>query len=69
MMVTQRLLLDMIEMYLNCYFRFVKITRRCQMNCREAVIDYIVCVRAQSCLTLCDPMDYSPPDSTVFGIF
>ena len=30
-----------------------------------------VCVRAhaQSCLTLCDPMDYSLPDSSVHGIF
>ena len=26
-------------------------------------------VRAQSCLTLCDPMDYSPPGSSVHGIF
>ena len=24
---------------------------------------------AQSCLTLCDPMDHSPPDSSVHGIF
>ena len=23
----------------------------------------------QSCLTLCDPMDYSPPGSSVLGIF
>ena len=23
---------------------------------------------AQSCLTLCDTMDYSPPDSSVHGI-
>ena len=23
---------------------------------------------AQSCLTLCDPMDCSPPDSSVYGI-
>ena len=23
----------------------------------------------QSCLTLCDPMDYSPPGSSVYGIF
>ena len=23
---------------------------------------------AQSCLTLCDPMDSSPPDSSVHGI-
>ena len=26
-------------------------------------------VRAQSCLTLCDPTDYSPPGSPVHGIF
>ena len=24
---------------------------------------------AQSCLTLCNPMDYSPPSSSVYGIF
>ena len=26
------------------------------------------CVHAQSCSTLCDPMDYSPPPSSVHGI-
>ena len=26
------------------------------------------CLVAQSCLTLCDPMDCSPPDSSVHGI-
>ena len=26
------------------------------------------CTRAQSCLTLCDPMDGSPPGSSVHGI-
>ena len=28
-----------------------------------------VCSVAQSCLTLCDPMDCSPPGSSVYGIF
>ena len=28
-----------------------------------------VCVRAQSWATLCDPMDCSPPGSSVYGIF
>ena len=28
-----------------------------------------MCVCAQSCLTLCDPMDYNPPASSVHGIF
>ena len=27
-----------------------------------------VCVYALSCPTLCDPMDYSPPGSSVHGI-
>ena len=30
---------------------------------------YVVCLVAQSCLTLCDPLDYSPPGSSVHGIF
>ena len=33
---------------------------------------WFVCVRVkllQSCLTLCDPMDCNPPDSSVHGIF
>ena len=29
----------------------------------------LLCVCAQSCLTLCDPTDYSPPGSPVHGIF
>ena len=28
-----------------------------------------VCLCAQLCLPLCDPMDYSPPGSSVHGIF
>ena len=28
-----------------------------------------VCVHAQLCLALCDHMDYSPPGSSVNGIF
>ena len=27
------------------------------------------CSVAQSCPTICDPMDYSPPGSSVHGIF
>ena len=30
---------------------------------------FTVCVHAQLCLTLCDPMDYSPPGSSCHGIF
>jgi len=28
-----------------------------------------LCMCAQPCLTLCDPMDCSPPDSSLHGIF
>ena len=28
---------------------------------------YVLCLVAQSCLTLCDPMDCSPPGSSVHG--
>ena len=28
-----------------------------------------VCSVTQSCLTLCNPMDYSPPGSSVHGMF
>ena len=31
------------------------------------VLKPYVCLVAQSCLTLCDPMDYSPPSSFVHG--
>ena len=37
-----------------------------------SVTSHIVCLRAkshQSCPTLCDPMDCSPPGSSVHGIF
>ena len=29
----------------------------------------MLCLVTQSCLILCDPMDYSPPGSSVHGIF
>ena len=29
----------------------------------------MVCMHAQSCPVLCDPMNYSPPDSSVHEIF
>ena len=33
----------------------------------EALINYVPCLVSQSCLTLCDPMDCSPPGSSVRG--
>ena len=32
-------------------------------------IKKLICVCAQSCLPLCNPMDQSPPASSVHGIF
>ena len=33
------------------------------------LLEVIMCLVAQQCLTLCGPMDCSPPDSSVHGIF
>ena len=35
----------------------------------EVKVPCVSCSVAQSCLTLCDPMDCSPPGSSVHGIF
>ena len=35
-------------------------------NCRDHL--YTVVLVTQSCLTVCDPMDCSPPGSSVYGI-
>ena len=39
---------------------FLLLKKKCPYHKRKKV--------AQSCPTLCDPMDYSPPDSSVHGI-
>ena len=39
------------------------------LNCVCVCVCVCVHARTQSCLTLCDPMDYSPPGSSVHGIF
>ena len=39
----------------------------CMYICMHVFIN--VCMHAQFCLTLLDPMDYSPPGSSVHGIF
>ena len=37
--------------------------------CRRPIKAFYMCTKShQSCPTLCDPMDYSPPDSSVHGI-
>jgi len=44
--------------------------RRPKLKCPSVLVNYIsVCVLvAQSCPTLCNPMDCRPPDSSVHGI-
>ena len=43
------------------------------VDLRARVASNVLCVLCaqllQSCLTVCNPMDYSPPDSSVHGIF
>ena len=36
-------------------------------DCKVTIINAL-CLVAQSCLTLCDPMDHSPPGSSVHGV-
>ena len=39
--------------------------------CEYVCVRVCVCAHAQSlqsCLSLCDPMDYSPPGSSIYGI-
>ena len=31
-------------------------------------VEYCCCLVSELCLTLCNPMDYSPPGSSVHGI-
>ena len=35
--------------------------------CKKKPVCVVLCLVAQSCLTLCNPMDYSPPGSSVLG--
>ena len=61
------------DRYAVCYILLLQITAQiiffkdpCANQFRKC---YFVCSVAQSCLILCDPMDSSPPDSSVHGIF
>ena len=48
-----------------CSFR----TFTCIISESFSVLSSHVCMHAQSCLTLCNPMICSPPGSSVYGIF
>ena len=42
--------------------------RHCSVLLKSTVLGTRIVLVAQSCRTLCNPMDYSPPDSSVHGI-
>ena len=50
--------------HLYCLWKFFFSTGRAQWNCHEKWSE-----AAQSCLTLCNPMDCSLPGSSIHGIF
>ena len=52
-----------------CHSYLVLLVCVCVCVCECVCIHVCVCVCAQSCLTLCNPMDCSPPGSSVHGIF
>ena len=47
---------------------FRKMTTKAKCHSHHIVSAVCVCLVAQSCLTLCDPMDCNLPDSSVHGI-
>ena len=58
------LLIILVSLYLFVYFSWAMIALKCCVSlcfaCKHAK-------SLQSCLTLCDPMDYSQPGSSVYG--
>ena len=46
----------------------MKIMARSPITLWQVCVCVCVCLVTQLCLTLCDPMDCSPPDSSVYGI-
>ena len=52
----------------SCKFSSV-LLRFCVCVCAHARVHVHICSVAQSCQTLCNPMDCSPPCSSVYGIF
>ena len=62
---------SLVQFY-TTYLDHCKICGRSDFSCPNPLsvdISYTEWVSAQSCLTLCDPMDCSPPGSSVHGIF
>ena len=64
--LTTTLLLSVsMYLFLFCFIYVSQIPHISEIIC----LCLIYCVRARSCLTLCDPMDYSPLVSSVHGVF
>ena len=52
-----------------CVYRKMVISLFCVKISEHYFSDITSCMSLQSCLTLCDPMDYSPQGSSVHAIF
>ena len=59
--------LEPTSLNISCIGRLVFFYHWCHLR-SSASLNHCVCIVAQSCLTLCDPMDCSPPGSSVNGI-
>ena len=53
----------------NCSLPILPKARLCNFHCHSSILCVCVCVSAQLCPTLCDPMVCSLPCSSVHGIF
>ena len=58
-----------IQFYVSICLNLKKLLlEACQVIMLKICLCVLRCLVAQLCLTLCDPMDYSPPDSSAHGI-
>ena len=78
---TQLRQIIMHALFFRFFFFFLSFSYRPLQSIEQSALSYTIgpyscavlgeemCSIAQSCLTLCDPMDYNPPGSSVHGIF
>ena len=57
-----------IQIYMKCNFEFVNWNLEVMGSVNNCVCVLCCAKSIQFCQTLCDPMDYSLPDSSVHGI-
>ena len=53
--------------YVYLWLIHIAVQQKRSQHCKTTIV--VGCMRAQSCLNICDPMDYSLPGSSVHGIF